>query len=454
MSFSEYENYKPSGVQWLGEVPHHWVVMPIRKAAKLESGHTPSRSHPEYWQECTKPWFTLGDVWQIRDEKIDYVYETKELVSELGLANSSARLLPRGTVMLSRTASVGYSGIMGVEMATTQDFANWICGPRLLPEYLLLVFRSMKGEFGRLMMGSTHNTIYMPDIQSLAFALPSLEEQRIIVAFARAQCAKIDALVEGQQRLIEILKEKRQAVISRAVTKGLDSTAPMKDTGVTWLGEIPRHWQLQRLKHISPFITVGIVVNPSDYVSDEGLPFIYGGDISEEHVDTDGCRRISSDDSARNSKTRLSAGDLLTVRVGAPGVTAVVPESCEGGNCASVMLVKKGNFCSQWLCYAMNSRAVRYQVELVQYGAAQEQFNISHAINFLIPTPPLDEQSAIAARLEAELGKIDALISEAISSASLLQERRAALISAAVTGKIDVRGLIGIELPTPEVVAA
>ncbi|WP_432207125.1 restriction endonuclease subunit S [Brevundimonas naejangsanensis] len=152
-------------------------MRPIRKLAKLESGHTPSRSKPEYWQDCTVPWFTLADVWQIREAKRDRIFETKEMVSELGLANSSARLLPEGTVMLSRTASVGFSAIMGVPMATTQDFANWICGPKLLPDFLLLCLRAMGGEFRRLMMGSTHNTIYMPDIEALTVAAPPINEQ-------------------------------------------------------------------------------------------------------------------------------------------------------------------------------------------------------------------------------------------------------------------------------------
>ncbi|MFO0449208.1 MAG: restriction endonuclease subunit S, partial [Pseudomonadota bacterium] len=192
MSFPRYPKYKASGVEWLGEVPAHWEVKPIRKSARLESGHTPSRNHPEYWEDCTVPWFTLADVWQIREERRDVIYETNEKVSELGLANSAARRLPAGTVMLSRTASVGFSAIMGVEMATTQDFANWVCGSDLTPNFLLHVFRSMQGEFRRLMMGSTHNTIYMPDIQAFRFALPPLPEQRAIAAFLDRETAKID----------------------------------------------------------------------------------------------------------------------------------------------------------------------------------------------------------------------------------------------------------------------
>lgn len=220
---------KDSGVDWLGEVPVHWHVMPIRLAAKLESGHTPSRSRPEYWNDCYIPWMTLADVWQIRRGKADYIYETKETVSDLGLANSSARLLPKGTVVLSRTASVGFSAIMGVDMATTQDFANWVCGEKLIPEFLLFVFRSMEGEFRRLMMGSTHNTIYMPDIQAFRFVLPSLEEQEQIIKHCRRLAAEFDELIDEAQHAIDLLKERRTALIAAAVTGQIDVRGLIKD---------------------------------------------------------------------------------------------------------------------------------------------------------------------------------------------------------------------------------
>jgi type I restriction enzyme, S subunit len=213
---------KSSGVAWLGAVPAHWIVMPIRFAAKLESGHTPSRSNPEYWRNCNVPWFSLSDVWQIREAKADYVLDTKEKISEMGLANSAARVLPKGTVILSRTASVGYAAIMGVDMATTQDFANWVCSAKLVPEYLLYTLRSMSNEFARVMMGSTHNTIYMPDIQSLKFALPPLAEQREIVRKIRMSRESINVLIEEAERAITLLKERRTALIVAAVTGKID----------------------------------------------------------------------------------------------------------------------------------------------------------------------------------------------------------------------------------------
>jgi type I restriction enzyme S subunit len=213
---------KSSGVEWLGEIPAHWESRRTKFAARLRSGHTPSRQHPEYWENCTIPWFGLSDVWQIRDGRAEYVVETAEKISELGLANSAARLLPRGTVMLSRTASVGFSAIMGVDMATTQDFVNWVCGPTLRPEFLLYVFRSMGQEFKRLTMGSTHQTIYMPDVGRFSTPVPPVHEQDEIVARIRSETSKLDALIAKVREAIDRLREFRTALISAAVTGKID----------------------------------------------------------------------------------------------------------------------------------------------------------------------------------------------------------------------------------------
>jgi type I restriction enzyme S subunit len=215
---------KDSGVEWLGEVPEHWTVIPLRLAARIESGHTPSRSHNEYWieKDCVHHWFTLGDVWQIRDGKAEYVYETQEKVSQAGLDNSAARMLPANTVILSRTASVGFSGILGVPMATTQDFVNWVCGPKIVPEFLLFVFRAMSKEFERLKYGSTHNTIYMPDIFSFRAPLPSLIEQGEIVSNVRESLRRLDGSFDDLLRSKELLQERRSALISAAVTGQID----------------------------------------------------------------------------------------------------------------------------------------------------------------------------------------------------------------------------------------
>ncbi|MCY4571894.1 MAG: restriction endonuclease subunit S [Gemmatimonadetes bacterium] len=221
---------KDSGVEWMGEIPAHWEVKRTKFAATLRSGHTPSRQKPEYWKGCTIPWFGLADVWQIRDGHVEYVRETAEKISEIGLANSSARLLPEGTVILSRTASVGFSAILGVDMATTQDFVNWVCGPSLRPEYLLCVFRAMSPEFRRLTMGSTHQTIYMHDVASFSTPVPPITEQDQIVAFVRRETAKIDAMIAKVIDAIAHLNEYRTALISAAVTGKIDVRHSLEPT--------------------------------------------------------------------------------------------------------------------------------------------------------------------------------------------------------------------------------
>jgi restriction endonuclease S subunit len=207
---------------WIDQVPEHWDVVRTRFVAELHSGHTPDRSNDEYWEDTNIPWVTTSDIKPFRERRKRYLYETENQISELGMENSGAHLLPEGTVFLSRTASVGFSGIMGEPMATSQDFANWVCGDELIPEYLLYVFRSMDQEFNRLMQGSTHQTIYMPDIKSFKTPLPPLEEQREIVDHIETETERLWELIDRVEETIDLLGEKRQALITAAVTGQID----------------------------------------------------------------------------------------------------------------------------------------------------------------------------------------------------------------------------------------
>lgn len=213
-----------SRVEWIGDIPAHWQAPKFTHVARQETGHTPSRKEETYWvpDECVTPWFSLADVWQIRDGGQVYVNETAEKVSQLGLENSAARLLPAQTVILSRTASVGFPAILSIPMATTQDFVGWICGERARPKFLYYVLRSMKPVFRRLMMGSTHQTIYMPDIRSFRLPLPPLVEQdEIIRELDQTIGAFRAAAVKIRESVIK-LKEYRAALITAAVTGQID----------------------------------------------------------------------------------------------------------------------------------------------------------------------------------------------------------------------------------------
>lgn len=313
---------------------------------------------------------------------------------------------------------------------------------QILPEFFkLLIDKSPEISyqiqvFGK---GSIMHGLNSGIVKSLNLPLPSIEEQKLILNFLDYETAQIDSLIAKQEKLIELLKEKRQAVISHAVTKGLNPNVPMKDSGVEWLGEVPEHWIVKRLKHISPKIGVGLVINPSTYTREEGVYFIFGGDVKEYEFDLSKTRRISKHDSDNLLPSRLNHRDLVSIRVGYPGVTAVVTKELEGANCASIIVIRRGKYNSDWLCAAMNIWVGRQQVELASYGAAQKQFNVADAIEFKFPVPPANEQDEIAIFVEETRKKFDNLSNKALQQIELLKERRTALISAAVTGKIDVR---------------
>lgn len=215
---------KNSGVEWMGSIPAHWSAPKFTHVARQETGHTPSRKDESYWvpEECVIPWFSLADVWQIRDGSQIYVHETAEKISELGMENSAARLLPANTVILSRTASVGFPAILSVPMATTQDFAGWICGHHVRPKFLYYVLRSMKPVFRQLMMGSTHQTIYMPDIRAFRLPLPPLNEQDAIVQQLDQVTSTFRGAASKISESVERLHEYRATLITAAVTGQID----------------------------------------------------------------------------------------------------------------------------------------------------------------------------------------------------------------------------------------
>lgn len=446
--FRRYGEYKDSGVEWLGEIPRHWDVSKTKVVARLRSGHTPSRQHPEYWEDCTIPWFGLTDVWQIREGQREYVTETAEKISELGLRNSAARLLPKGTVLLSRTASVGFSAIMGVDMTTTQDFVNWVCGLRLKPEYLLYVFRAMRQEFRRLTMGSTHQTIYMPDVGRFSTALPPLEEQDRIVAFIRRETTRIDALVAKKERLIKLLEEKRRAVIDDVLLRGVGRSMTSEDSGVGFLGRIPAHWVVTRLKWLCLGQAQGVQMGPFGSllrdVRHENTGFkLYGQENTISGDFSQGTRWLTQAQFEELERYRIRPDDIVLTRKGSIGNARLVPTGVQAGvgDSDTIRLrVNREKIDSQFLVLLLHQASyIRGQIESSRRGAVLSGLNTATVADLVIAVPPLSEQSRIVSVAVRQTTVLDALIARIRTAISHLHELRTALISAAVTGKIDVR---------------
>jgi type I restriction enzyme, S subunit len=209
-----------SGFEWIGPIPASWRAVRIKTVARLESGHTPSRSNDEYWSNPTIPWVSLADTAQLR--RVDVISETKHMISEAGLAGSSARILPAGTVAFTRDATVGLAAILGRDMAVSQHLVGWVCGPALDPRYLLHVIYAMQHELNRLTWGATIKTIGMPDLQKLSCPLPPLNEQRHIVQNLDSALGATKRLRSNLESSIERLRELRVALSTTAVTGQVD----------------------------------------------------------------------------------------------------------------------------------------------------------------------------------------------------------------------------------------
>jgi type I restriction enzyme, S subunit len=214
---------KPSGIEWLGDVPEHWEVSKMKWVAKMESGHTPDKKIAAYWENCDIPWVSLNDTVYLKDN--DYISDTAYRVNELGIKNSSARLLPARVVVFSRDATIGRCAITTRPMAVSQHFIAWVCGKSIIPEFLLLRLRSMTQELDHLTTGATLKTIGMPDVRTLITPVPPVAEQHTIVQHVSELTSKLDCLVAVAERAIDLLQERRTALISAAVTGKIDVRA-------------------------------------------------------------------------------------------------------------------------------------------------------------------------------------------------------------------------------------
>jgi len=284
---------------------------------------------------------------------------------------------------------------------------------------------------------------------------PSLEEQTQIARFLDHETARIDALIEEQQRLIELLKEKRQAVISHAVTKGLDPTVPMKDSGVEWLGEVPAHWS------VVPFgLGFGYQEGPGimavDF-RDEGVPLVRISGVQGRWVTLQGCNYL--DPAKANGKWghfRLERGDLIISGSASMGLVSEVGEEAVGAVAYTglIRLTPKADISDRdFIRSVVGSYQFFAQIDLLKAGSTIQHFGPTHLSQMKVVLPPLDEQIKVAAYVDKVSVQFDQLLDEAAKNNDLLQERRSALISAAVTGKIDVRGWQPpASAPTPELV--
>lgn len=448
MSFPKYPQYEDSGVEWLGNVPSDWRIAPIKAVASCNDEVLPESTDGDTLIEYVE----ISDVEEGRG-----IIETETMTFHAA-PSRARRVVRHGDVLIStvRTylraiatvlhppenlvASTGFAAIR------PRDVHPGFLGYVLHCEYLMseVIARSV---------GISYPAINASELMRLKGPIPSLQEQRSIAAFLDRETAKIDALVQEQKRLIELLKEKRQAVISQAVTKGLDPNVPMRDSGVEWLGEVPAHWEVKCIRYIID--AIGDVDHFMPQSVEKGVPYLMTGDLKNlaSEVSLEDCKQVSDSDYLQLSKKiKTSKGDVVMARYATIGTVMYVDLDLEMLVSYSCVTLKTSQrkMSGMYLFQYMKSDAFRQGVEHRVNTNTQGNVGIGDLVTLKIAVPPLDEQAAIAAFVASQSLKIDTLVAESERAVSLLSERRAALISAAVTGKIDVRGWV----PEQEATAA
>ncbi len=436
--FKPYPAYKDSGVEWLGRIPLHWGAKRIRRIFRVVNGSTPTSGEAAYW-DGDIPWVTPEDLGSLDGDTIS---ATRRAITESGYRACGTTIVPAGSIVLSTRAPIGNLALAGIDLCTNQGCRSLILRHAASPRFYFYQLVAARPELESLGQGSTFRELAKEILEDVELAAGPVSEQGAIAAFLDRETARIDALVAKKERLIELLQEKRSALITRAVTKGLDPSVPMKHSGVDWLGDIPAHWDVKRLWHLTPSdrrIMYGIVL-PGPHV-DDGVPIVKGGDVSPERLRLDVLRRTTREIEAGYARSRLRAGDLVYAIRGSIGEVAVVPVEIEGANLTqdAARIAYVASIDGAWLLYALKSSAVYSQLEAGALGATIMGINIRDLKRALIALPPRAEQHTIAVFLERETARLDALTAKVRAAIDRLREYRTALISAAVTGKIDVR---------------
>ena len=443
MSFPRYPAYKDSGVAWLGEVPEHWGIRRLKQVVspdrQITYGIVQAGPHVEDGVPYIRP-ADMSDESGIVDPPT--IHRTSPEIAE-AYRRSTIR---EGDLVCSIGPSFGKvmttpGWLNGANL--TQGTARVAVVETTSPRFVFWSLRSMPSvaQWESSVGGATFRALNLGPLAETWLLAPPLPEQHAIATFLDRETAKIDALVSEQQRLIELLKEKRQAVISHVVTKGLNPDAPMKDSGVEWIGEVPEHWEVFPLKRRWSVTDCKHVT--AEFVED-GIPLASIREVQDVWVDLSDAKRTTEHfyELLIEGNREPRPGDLVFSRNATVGEVAQVRAGTERFAMGQdVVLLRKltSTESSDFFQNVLRSPVVAQQLAVLMVGSTFKRINVEEIRGLIIPFPPPTEQREIASTIISIAESFDTLTTEATRAIALLQERRAALISAAVTGQIDVR---------------
>lgn len=417
MRAKSYPKYRDSGVKWLGEIPEHWQIKRLRYCCQLNMGQSPSS------EDCNID--EVGVPFLQGNAEFGKLYPTPKQYCEV-----TRKISKKGDMLISVRAPVGALNIADQNYGIGRGLcAITVKEAVLVNKFCWYLLHEIRQQLNLRSTGSTYEAVSSEDVGNLALMLPSLEEQRAISAFLDQETERIDQLIARKECQIELLQEKRSSLISHVITKGLNPNVKMKDSGIEWLGKVPEHWEVKRVKNVA---TVNMGQSPSSEDCNqegEGVPFLQGnadfGDVfpSPRHYCAVANKLAQIHDILFSVRAPVGAINVADQVYGiGRGLCAITPvgDNSQGYMLHGLEIIKKEFFS-------------------VATGSTYDAVSLEQVGNARCLYPPPDEQRAIATFLDCETTRIDTLIEKVKYSIEKLREYRTALISAAVTGKIDIR---------------
>lgn len=440
--YQKYAEYKDSGVEWLGDLPSHWHTVSLKMLIDVRDGTHDTPSYVES-NSNTYPLVTSKDVTGGRVDLVDCKH-----ISEADYLNIIKRSeVAKGDILMPMIGTVGSPVLVEdnfeIAIKNLALFKTSISNEKLDSKFLLYFLNSSECEmqFSLEGKGGVQNFVSLGTLRNLILPLTKIYEQSQIANFLDHETAKIDSLIAKQEKLIELLKEKRQAVISHAVTKGLNPNVVMKDSGVEWLGQVPEHWQLVPLKYLCTFSGGGTPTKDNlSYWTDGNIPWVSPKDMktfwiseTQDYITEKAVKESSTNIVEQTSLLMVVRSGILqrTIPIAINTVPVTMNQDMKALKFGKRVLV-------EYIANLIHGNTAQLLLEWSKEGATVESIEHEYLANSLIPVPSLKEQEEITQVIAKKMKVYAELTEKAELQITLLQERRTALISSAVTGKINV----------------
>lgn len=426
------EQMKPSGIPWIGDIPSTWEIGRVKDYYDLQTGFTPDTSVSEYYDDEN------GELWvSIADMDSRNISSTKSKVSKTYIRQYRPVISPTGSLLYSFKLSVGKVSFISEDMYTNEAIATFypqnVCLQYFYYSSAFIEENAKKNIYGaKILNQDSIKNAYVP--------FPASREQKMIADYLDERCAEIDSIIADIEKQIELLKQYKKSLITETVTKGLDKSVPMKDSGFEFIGRIPQHWLVEPIKNRTAFINGDRGENyPSrGEMMSEGIPFINAGHICNGIIDFENMDYISYQKYRLMGGVKLQPNDILYCLRGSIGKSSIVSLH-EGTVASSLVTLRSISIIPRFLFYSINSDIEETQRALWDNGTAQPNLSAENLGRFKICIPPFEEQTIIVDYLDKQCEKIDAIISDKQQQLDTIQKHKKSLIYEYVTGKKHVK---------------